>query len=72
MVDTDTYLSKLKRDGHAAKLDDLGDLLLHSLSDILCGGSNNRPLTPATPSMHVNRSIVISVFSVLLVSLNVT
>ena len=48
--------------GEAAKLDDLGDSMLHGLSEILCGSSNYRPLTPATPNLHVSRSIVISVF----------
>jgi hypothetical protein len=48
--------------GLGRKLDDLGDALLHSLNEILCGSSNYRPLVPATPSLHVNRSIVLGCF----------
>jgi len=44
------------------KFDDLGDALLHALNEILCGRSNYRPLMPSTPSMHVNRSVVVTVF----------
>ena len=41
------------------KLDDLGDALLHALNEILCGSSNYRQLIPATPALHVNRTIVL-------------
>jgi len=44
-----------------AKFDDLGDALLHALDEILCGSSNYRPLVPSTPSLHTNRSIVLTV-----------
>lgn len=43
------------------KFDDLGDALLHALNEILCGSSNYRPLIPSMPSLHVNRSVVITV-----------
>jgi len=43
------------------KFDDLGDALLHALNEILCGSSNYRPLVPSTPSLHINRSVVLSV-----------
>jgi len=43
-LEVDSGLQQLWRErieqGELAKLDDLGDSLLHSLSDILCGGSN--------------------------------
>ena len=45
------------------KFDDLSDALLHGLNEILCGSSNYRPLIPASPSLHVNRSVVITVMS---------
>jgi len=43
------------------KFDDVGDALLHALNEILCGSSNYRPLVPSTPSLHVNRSVVLTV-----------
>ena len=43
------------------KFDDLGDALLHALNELLCGTSNYRPLVPSTPSLHVNRTVVITV-----------
>ena len=48
--------------GSLTKYDDVGDALLHGLNEILCGSSNYRPLMPATPCLHVNRSVVVSVF----------
>ena len=47
--------------GELDQLHDLGDAMLHGLSEILCGASNYRPLTPVTPTLHVNRTVVISV-----------
>jgi len=44
------------------KLDDVGDALLHALDEILCGSSNFRQLVPASPSVHVNRTIAVAVF----------
>jgi len=43
------------------KFDDIGDALLHALNKLLCGCSNYRPLVPSTPSLHVNRSVVLTV-----------
>jgi len=43
------------------KFDDLGDALLHALDEILCGTSNYRPLIPASPSLHVNRSVILTI-----------
>jgi len=47
--------------GLVKKFDDLGDALLHSLNEILCGSSNYRPLIPSNPSLNVNRSVVVTV-----------
>jgi len=48
----------------SVKLDDVGDALLHALDGLLCGSSNSnyRQLVPATPTVHVNRTIAIAVF----------
>ena len=43
------------------KFDDLGDALLHALDEILCGTSNYRPLIPASPSLRVNRSVILTI-----------
>jgi len=43
------------------KFDDLGNALLHALDEILGGSSNYRPLTPATPTLHVNRSVILTI-----------
>ena len=43
------------------KFDDLGNALLHALDEILCGSSNYRPLIPATPTLHVNRSVILTI-----------
>jgi len=40
---------------------DVGDALLHSLNEILCGGSNYKQLVPASCSLHSNRTVVITV-----------
>ena len=39
------------------KLDDVGDALLHSLNDILCGGSSYRQLVPSNVALHCNRTV---------------
>ena len=44
------------------KIDDAGDALLHALDELLCGSSNFKQLVPASPSVHVNRTIAIAVF----------
>ena len=41
---------------------DVGDALLHALDELLCGSSNYRQLVPATPTVHVNRTIAVAVF----------
>jgi len=46
----------------SVKLDDVGDALLHALDEILCGSSNYRQLVPATPTVHVNRTVAVAVF----------
>ena len=46
----------------SVKLDDVGDALLHALDELLCGSSNYRQLVPATPTVHVNRTIAVAVF----------
>ena len=48
-------------EGLIRKFDDLGDALLHALDEVLCGSSNYRPLVPSTPSLRINRSVVLSV-----------
>jgi len=45
---------------HKAKLDDLGDALLHALSNILCG-SKYRQLVSSSVSVRDNRTVVVSV-----------
>jgi len=45
------------------KLDDLGNALLHELDEILCGSSNYRPLITATPTLNVNRSVILTILS---------
>jgi len=47
--------------GEVKKFDDLGDALLHALNEILCGASNYRALVPATQSLHINRSVIVTV-----------
>jgi len=47
--------------GTVKKFDDLGDALLHALDELLCGTSNYRPLIPASPALHLNRSVVLAV-----------
>ena len=47
--------------GEVKKFDDLGDVLLHALNEILCGASNYRALVPASPSLHINRSVIVTV-----------
>ena len=44
------------------KLDDVGDALLHALDELLCGSTNFKQLVPAAPSVHVNRTVAITVF----------
>ena len=44
------------------KLDDVADVLLHSLNDILCSSYNFRQLTPSVPSLYSNRTVAISLF----------
>jgi len=43
------------------KFDDLGDSLLHALNKILCGSLNYRPLVPYNPSVHINRTVVLTI-----------
>jgi hypothetical protein len=45
----------------SVRLHDVGDALLHSLNEILCGGSNYKQLVPASCSLHSNRTVVINV-----------
>lgn len=62
--------------GPGVKLDDLGDAVLHSLRDLLCGGSNYRQLLPANSALQTNRTVVVAVqpdmayWAVLLVTWN--
>jgi len=42
------------------KLDDAGDVLLHGLNDILCGGSSYRQLVPSNMGVHSNWTVVIA------------
>jgi uncharacterized protein (DUF3820 family) len=44
-----------------SKFDDLGDALLHALSDPLCGTRAYRQLVPSISSLHDNRTIVVKV-----------
>jgi len=64
-VDIDDTLQDDWKELHSShvvtKFDDLGDALLHALDEILCGSSNYRPLIPASPSLHVNRSVVLTI-----------
>ena len=46
----------------SVKLDDVGDALLHALDELLCGSTNFKQLVPASPTVHVNRTITVSVF----------
>jgi len=43
------------------KLDDVGDALLHSLKELLCGGSCYKQLVPPNSALQCNRTIVLSV-----------
>ena len=54
------YWSKVENERVMRKFDDLGDALLHALNEILCGSSNYRPLVSSLPSLHINRSVVLS------------
>ena len=56
-----SHWQKMESSREIRKFDDLGDGLLHALNEILCGGSNYRPLVPSTPSLHVNRSVILTV-----------
>ena len=55
------YWTQMEAAGTVKKFDDLGDALLHALSEILCGTTNYRPLIPSMPSLHVNRSVVVAI-----------
>jgi hypothetical protein len=44
------------------KLDDVGDALLHSLNDLLCGGSNYLHLVPPVLSLYNNRTVILAVY----------
>jgi len=46
----------------SVKLDDVGDALLHGLDKHLCGSTNFKQLVLASPSVHVNRTVAVSVF----------
>jgi hypothetical protein len=56
------WKQRLSREGTRVKLDDVGDALLHALSDILCGSSNYKQLTPSTSSLRSNRTIAVAVY----------
>jgi len=56
------HWSEIIESDKSVKLDDVGDALLHALDEILCGSSNFRQLVPASPSVHVNRTIAVAVF----------
>jgi len=43
------------------KLDDVGDALLHSLKELLCGGSCYKQLVPPNSALQCNRTVVVSV-----------
>jgi hypothetical protein len=43
------------------KLDDVGDALLHSLKELLCGGSSYKQLVPPNSALQCNRTVVLSV-----------
>jgi hypothetical protein len=53
-----TVISQL---GPRAKVDDLGDALLHSLNELLCGTTNYRQLVPSSSVTNNNRTVVIAV-----------
>jgi hypothetical protein len=65
-MDIDDHLQEILKQRisgkQITKLDDLGDAFLHSVDELLCGSSSYRPLVPATPSLYVNRSVVLAVF----------
>ena len=44
------------------KFDDLGDSFLHAVDEVLCGSTSYRQLIPATPSLHINRTVVLAVY----------
>jgi hypothetical protein len=50
------------QEGSSIKLDDVGDALLHALSEILCGNSNYKQLAPSAPSLRNNRTIAVAVY----------
>ena len=44
------------------KFDDLGDSFLHAVDEVLCGSTSYRQLIPASPSLHINRTIVLAIY----------
>jgi hypothetical protein len=63
-IDTDVQnegLAYISQSGSKAKLDDLGDALLHSLNELLCGSTNYRQLIPASSAISSNRTVVIAI-----------
>ena len=51
-----------KASKQVTKFDDLGDSFLHAVDEILCGSTSYRQLIPATPSLHINRTVVLAVY----------
>ena len=63
-VDSDVqndWRNRISQLGSRAKLDDCGDALLHSLSEVLCGSSQYRQLVPASSPVTNNRTVVLAV-----------
>jgi len=56
----ETWQSLIAQDPNI-KLDDLGDALLHALTDVLCSGSKYRQLVPSSVSLHNNRTVVVTI-----------
>ena len=55
-----TWTTRLQQ-SPCPKLDDVGDALLHSLKELLCGGSSYKQLVPPNSALQCNRTVVISV-----------
>ena len=44
------------------KFDDMGDAFLHAVDEMLCGTSAYKPMIPPSPSMVINRSVVLAAY----------
>jgi hypothetical protein len=54
--------SQRRASKEVTKFDDLGDSFLHAVDELLCGSTNYRQLMPTTPSLHVNRTVVLAIY----------